>query len=257
MESTDNTDQPAPGKGARIGLRVILVAVLVHSAAIALWVAPPNILKDRIGFNNLRSYVLPMFDQSWSVFAPEADNGYDLFEIRGTLRGKNGRETQTGWVKVTAKEVGPQLRYHPFPSRTLLITDRLANDQLRLFGQLSPAQQTVVHVSGVSVSTATQNRRLLAAATNDTERQNARSYTWTEDAVEEFLSGIAYGVWGPDTVAVQYRQNQVFVPTYQSSKGDHQVTSGYLFVSNVRPIRHLDADERSAFTSYVRTWGIR
>lgn len=248
---------PPPTRAARAAVWFALALVVFHSAAIALWVSPNNLLKDRVGYDRLRSYVVPLFDQAWSVFAPEADNGYHLFEIRGTLRSADGTETQSSWIKVTAREVGPQLRYHPFPARTLLITDRLASDQLRLFTSLSEKQKEVVHVSGVGVTTALQGERLIAAAINGAERENARAYTRTELAVEGFLSGIARAVWGAEVVAVQYRQNEVFVPTYQRSHGSEQVTSGYQFVSNVRPLAHLDDADRSAFGRYVDTWDIR
>lgn len=243
--------------GARAALWLALLLVVAHSGAIALWVSPPNILKDRIGYQNLKSYVLPMFDQAWSVFAPEADNGYSLFEVRATLRSESGDESQTDWVKVTAREVAPQLRYHPFPSRTLLITDRLASDQLRLFNALSEAQKKVVHDSGVQVATTVQTDLLLDAATNDAEREAALTYSRTEVAVEAYLSGIAEAIWGDRATAIQYRQNTVFVPTYQKSKGSRQVTGGYDFVSNFRPIAPLTSGERETFNDYADKWKIR
>ena len=255
--TTTNDAGPGPGRGARAAVWFALVLVAFHSAAIALWISPNNILKDRVGYERLRSYVVPVFDQAWSVFAPEADNAYDLLEIRGTLRDDAGKERQTDWVKVTAREVRAQLEHHPFPSRTLLITDRLANEQLRLFNALSEKQKEVVHVAGVKVTTEVQQDRLLAAATNAAEEQTARAYTWTELSVERFLSGIADAVWGDQVVALQYRQNEIFVPTYQQSHGSRQVTTDYKFTSNVRPLRRPDAAERAAFGAYVAAWGIR
>lgn len=263
MERTNlhPASRPAPsaatGSAARIAVWVVLGLVALHTAAVALWVAPANTLKDRVGYERLRSYVLPMFDQAWSVFAPEADNAYDLFEIRGTLTDGSGRERQTEWIKVTAREVRPQLRYHAFPSRTALITDRLASDQLRLFNGLTEAQKQVVHDSGVEVPTPELAEKLLAVSTNDVERDEAAAYARTEVACERFLSGIAEAVWGEEVVAVQYRQNQVYVPTYQQSQGSDQVTSGYSFTSNVRPLVRLTGAERHAFGAYVEKWDIR
>lgn len=257
--TTTTTDPvtPGPGRGARAAVWFVLALVAFHSAAIALWISPNNILKDRVGYERLRSYVAPVFDQAWSVFAPEADNGYDLFEIRGTLRDASGAERQSEWVQVTAREVRPQLEHHPFPSRTLLITDRLAKEQFRLFNTLSEKQREIVHVSGVAVTTEVQGDRLLAAALNAGEVEAARAYTRTELSIEYFLSAIAEAIWADDVVAVQYRQNEIFVPTYQQSDGSKQITSDYKFVSNVRPLRAPDAAEQAAFGDYVAKWGIR
>lgn len=245
-----------PGRGARIALWIVFAAVTLHSAAIALWVSPPNILKDRVGYDRLRSYVQPMFDQAWSVFAPEADNGYDLFEIRGTLRDGSSEE-QTPWVKVTEREVGPEIRYHPFPSRATVITDRLAADQLSRFNELSDDQQHVLDGAEIDVSVEEQGERLLAAASTDAEREAARAYTRTETAIERYLSGIAYGLWGERAVGIEYRQYQVFVPKYQQRDGERQKTTGYLFASKVRPVQDLTDAEKRSFRAYADSRGIR
>src|SRR5690606_10171009 len=44
--------------------------VLLHTFVIATWVGPSTPVREAIGTDTLRSYVHPVFDQSWRIFAP-------------------------------------------------------------------------------------------------------------------------------------------------------------------------------------------
>jgi hypothetical protein len=248
---------PQHGLAARAALWVVLAVVLVHSAAIALWVAPTNLLRHTIGPDRLSGYILPMFDQAWSVFAPEADSQYDLFELRATLRGADGRETVTPWRPVTEREVVASLRYHPFPSRTALMSTRLGGHLQKAFNDLSQRQRDIVAASGRDVSVDEVGRRLTAAAADDVERLHVTTYLRTEVATEYFLSGMADAIWGEGVVAVQFRKYRIIATQYTNQQGSRQRRLPVELVSNWRAPHDLTEADRDAFSGYAAEFGIR
>lgn len=246
-----------PSRGARLGVWAMLIVVMFHAAAIALWVGPDNLLRRQIGFERLRSYVLPLFDQNWSVFAPEADFGNELFSIRATVRSGGGSTVQTSWVPVTAAEIVPAVRHHPFPSRTVAITNRLANEHVKVWGALSQAQKTVVGSSAADVTLAQLRQKVIGLATNDVERAAAVNYLKVETASEYFLTGIARGIWGDRLVSFQIFRSQLLIPNYETWKGARQIASGETFTSNWRPPVALSRDDLPVFRAYVAKFKIR
>jgi len=248
------SDNP-PGTGARLALWGVLVVVVLHAALVALWVAPTNLLERKVGPARLQSYILPMWDQSWGVFAPEADSAYDLFEIRGTLR-VDGVERRTSWVKVTAREVVANIRHHPFPSRTGLASTRLAAQVQTARSELSPAQQQIVTRADAKVTSDELASSLQAAATNQAERIRGTRFTSLEAVAEYYLSAIGDAVWGKGLVGIQYRTNKIRVPSYSAKKVGRQIVTGYGLYSNVRPVHALTAADRAAFASYTHEFGI-
>lgn len=253
-------EQPAgarsPRRIARWVLRFALVAVAVHAALIALWVAPNNLARQEIGPDRLGAYVLPMFDQTWRVFAPEADYRYDLFDIRALVEDEDGTLRETEWAEVTAREVAPAVLHHPFPSRTALMSTRLAGHVQQTFDDLSTAQQRIVAEAGQAVDLAELERRLIAAAVDDEERAAVAPYIRTETATERFLSGIAATVWGDRAVALQFRKYSLTVPNYTSGVEERQVKSAYSFHSNWRPVTAPIGQAEQVFAGYVDEYGI-
>lgn len=245
-----------PGSRARTALWLVLALVLLHASAVALWVGPENLLREKIGTDRLSSYILPMFDQNWSVFAPEADFGNDMLEIRATVTGPDGRDVRTDWVKVTAREIVPAVRYHPFPSRTTAITNRLATENVQVFGALGAKQQAVIATADQHVSLDGLRAQLLAAATSDTERTAVTGYLKVETAVEYFLSGIANAIWGDKLVMFQFRRNRQLVTNYETSRGTRVTTGAYTFTTNWRPVHALTAGDRAVYAAYVRKFDI-
>lgn len=260
MSNTLNSAPPAPvarTRAARAAVWITVLVVALHVTAIALWIGPDNQLRRHVGVSHLARYVLPVFDQNWSVFAPEADFGNDMFSVRAELRGADGAVTQTGWVKVTAREIVPAVRYHPFPSRTSAITNRLATEQVKTYGALTPAQQNVVAASGADVSLDLERTRLLAASQSPAERLAVTGFMKVETAVEYFLSGIADAIWGTKLVAFQVQRYRLVVPNYESWHGSRLADGGNAYTSPWRPVHALTPVDRSAYAAYVAKFGIR
>lgn len=255
-QHTRPASPPPPGRTARWVLRLALAAVAVHAVLIAIWVAPNNLARQEIGADRLGDYVLPMFDQTWRVFAPEADYQYDLFDVRALVEDENGELRETEWAEVTAREVAPAVLHNPFPSRTALMSTRLAGHVQQTFDDLSTTQQRIVGEAGQDVGLAELERRLLDAATDDAERRAVAPYIRTETATERFLSGVTGVVWGERAVALQFRKYSLTVPNYTSDVAERQVRSTYAFHSNWRPVTHPAGEAERAFADYVEQYGI-
>lgn len=248
-------DSQAPALPARLALWLVLAIVIVHTGIVALWVAPNNLLRQSIGVSRVNDYILPMWDQAWSVFAPEADSGYDRYEIR-VLVNRGGNEQATEWTPVTAREVVESVRHHPFPSRTALITTRLGGHLKRYYNVLNADQKQIVADADREVSLGDLRGRLLAAADTDAERDRVGPFMRAETATEHFLSGIADAIWGDDIVALQFRKDKMVVSRYTDVDRPRQVRTAYQHFSNWRPPIDLTSDERAAFAAYADEFGI-
>lgn len=257
--SADSHDQPAdlapqgdpPGIGARLALWGVLALVLAHTAAVALWIAPPNLMRQIVGNDRLTSYIRPTWDQAWSVFAPDADYRTDRLEVRALLRTDQGGTSWSPWVQLTSREVVDTVRHHPFPSRTALITTRLSGRVLAAFNKLGAAQKNAYAAADTKVDLQDLNRSLQAAAVSPKEKSAASYFMQLEGAIEYFLSGLGDAIWGETLLGVQYRRNYVDVANYSRPHTERQVLGGYNLVSNVRPVVRLTDADRAAYASYA------
>ncbi len=255
LAPTPQPGRPAPTLAARLALWLVLAVVVVHSGIVALWVAPNNLLRQSIGASRVQDYILPMWDQAWSVFAPEADSGYERYEVRALVKGGGG-ERATAWTPVTAREVVASVRHHPFPSRTALITTRLGAHVQRYYNSLNGDQKQLVADADREVSLEELRSRLIAAADSDAERRRVGPFMRAESATEHFLSGIADAIWGEGVVALQFRKDKMVVSRYTDTDRPRQVRVAYQYFSNWRPPITLTPAERDAFAAYADEFGI-
>ena len=96
----------------------MLVALLLtawHIFASFLWIAPAGPARNLVPGDLLRSYMLPLYGQSWSVFAPEPVNGDHRLEVRAVVM-RDGVEEVTDWVSPTDVELSLS-RHNLFPPR--------------------------------------------------------------------------------------------------------------------------------------------
>ncbi|MEV5003250.1 DUF5819 family protein [Nocardioides sp. LML1-1-1.1] len=251
--------RPEDVRGPALGVRVLLwgglAAVLGHSLVVALWVGPSNIARTEIGADRLGGYVEPLFDQAWSVFAPEADFRYDLVEVRGALTTDAGT-TETGWMEVTAKEVAPQVRLHPFPSRTTLMSTRLAGQLQSAWAELSARQKEVAGTARQDVPLSLLGARLRDAATTPAETTAAGAYLRTETSLERFVGALARVRWGDRLTAIQFRTYALTVPRPNAGARTRQVRSPYRLISPWRPVPVVPAEALDAFRGYADQLGI-
>ena len=100
----------------------------VHTVSIGIWVAPRTPIQDEIGSDTVRSYVLPWFEQNWSIFAPNPRRVAVTFEVRAMIDDpETGEETVTEWVDMVDGE-DQIVRHNPAPPRTSKIARRTTDN---------------------------------------------------------------------------------------------------------------------------------
>ena len=192
---------------------VALIAVLFagwHILASFLWIAPFSAnAREVVPGNALSSYMLPMFGQSWSVFAPEPVNGDYHFNVRAVLN--DGANTETGWVSATDVELS-MIRYNLTPPRAGIQSTELASSFKKSYDALSDVQRTIV--SGdftgedweVGLRAALERQGTGAATTaSDDADQKIDTFLSEEHRASAYATQVARAIWGDDVQDVQYR----------------------------------------------------
>lgn len=80
----------------------LIIAVLAHTFLIATWVGPSTPIRQAIGTETLRSYVLPVFEQNWRLFAPDVRRQEHGLEIRASIVHQQGEREMSEWVDLVA-----------------------------------------------------------------------------------------------------------------------------------------------------------
>jgi len=104
----------------------VIAFVLIHTVLIALWVAPMTPAREQLGNDRLRSYILPWFEQNWSIFAPNPRRTAVTFEVRAVYEDINGQSHTSEWTDLVDIE-DDIVRGNPMGSRASKITRRLAD----------------------------------------------------------------------------------------------------------------------------------
>lgn len=131
-EPTPNTPPPARAQTNirnrhRVAAVAIAVVLGVHLAAMFLWISPRTPVTDAVDAP-LRAYTLPMFQQSWSLFAPDPVHAAYYLEVRRVPQDLS----ETPWLSASAVELAG-LHHHLLPTTATNITNKtasLANEAL-------------------------------------------------------------------------------------------------------------------------------
>ncbi|MDN6498522.1 MAG: DUF5819 family protein, partial [Yaniella sp.] len=89
---------------AKILAQPVIPFVVVHTLLIAMWVAPMTPAREQFGNDNLQTYVMPWFEQDWSIFAPNPRRTAVTFEVRAVYTDSEGTNNTTPWVDLVALE---------------------------------------------------------------------------------------------------------------------------------------------------------
>jgi hypothetical protein len=197
----------------RAGLLIAAALTVWHVWATFLWVAPPTPLRQLVPGNLLTDYMIPLYGQSWSVFAPDPINGNYTFKVRAIVD-NSGKQTQTDWVDATAVELSM--------SEDNLFPPRAANVAVQQASQFKGAWDAL-----------TADHKVIAALGyfdgNWQKREAAKMKTYGTPAVvdayitqerytDAYATQVAEAVWGKNVTRVQfqiYRQN---IPDFYSRK---------------------------------------
>src|SRR5690625_4230056 len=147
-DSSDPTTVETPRPPARLSRvkRVFLLAAVLFTAfhvfASFLWIAPASGLRQLFPGETLQRYMIPMFGQSWSVFAPNPINGDYRFQVRATIS-KDGELVETEWVDTTAAELSMHVR-NLFPPRGAMTSHDLSSRFKGAYDDLNDGQKETV-----------------------------------------------------------------------------------------------------------------
>lgn len=209
---------PAPRQASpKLWVRLVaFVAVLFagwHILASFLWIAPFSAnAREIVPGNALSSYMLPMFGQSWSVFAPEPVNGDFHFNVRAVLEDDAGSRSETGWVSATDVELS-MIRYNLTPPRAGIQSTEVASNFKKAYDALTDTQRTIAAGDftaaewEVGLRAALENDAKNATDTTQADKnaQNVEEFLHQEHRSTAYATQVAEAVWGDEVVEVQYR----------------------------------------------------
>jgi uncharacterized Zn finger protein len=227
---------------------IVLLGVL-HTLVIALWVAPPSIVKDTVGGAWLSAYVRPVFDQSWSIFAPIPQRGSVSLEVRAMLRDD---DTPTRWVDVTGEETAT-VQSNPSPTRMAIASRRIASTLADGWQRMDDEQRAAALEPAAPASAPALKDRLEKAAAKGGDPSSVELYLQGQESVAHYGTLVARGLWGADVIDIQVRTTQYFVQEYGRSPR----------LSAQPPVQHgwwtaapVTDDAQAAFDDYVGRWDV-
>lgn len=202
----------------RLVVVTIGVVLAVHTAAITIWIQPPNPFRDAVGGENLYRYInnefFP-FEQSWSVFAPTPRRISDTIRLRAVVEDpKTGQETRTEWVDVTTL-VTRKIKYDITPARIEEATRRIGariNSNMFKFNQ---EQKLLVQGGYLKTSTDKLAEALLAAkGDGQGDANEINAYILYDDMLVRFATMYAQAAWDGKVTQIQYKVGYQAVPAY-------------------------------------------
>lgn len=185
-------------RGAMI---VFSLFIAWHVFASFLWIAPPSPLREVVPGKMLSSYMIPMFGQSWSVFAPEPINGDFRINVRAVTN-ESGKEEATEWVDATEVELS-MIQYNLFPPRAGLGAYEVASQLKGSFDKLTDDHKVI---AGLNYFDNDWEPRLEEKMKEYGKPELVDAYLDAESQALAYSSQVAFAMWGQEHVQrVQYR----------------------------------------------------
>lgn len=217
---TDKTETKTVGRPV-VKRALMVVAMLLtafHLFASFLWIAPSSTMRQVIPGNLLSEYMIPLWGQSWSVFAPEPINGDYYFDVRAVVKTAGGEEI-TDWVRATDVELDHST-YRPFPPRSAGLGVGVASDLKGSWEDLPDDQKAIVKLDYFKGDDSVN--RLEAKLGEYKDSDNAvDGYMDSENTATAYATQVAKAIWGEDVQRVQYQAaRQNVVPFAERNNGD-------------------------------------
>ena len=202
MKTTEPTKKRSPL------VRVIMVIAALftgwHIFASFLWIAPYSPLREVVPGNLLHNYMIPMFGQSWSVFAPEPINGDYRFEVRALV--KDGDDlVQTDWVDATEVEIS-MIQYNLFPPRAGIGSNEVSSQVKGAIDDLTDDHKVVAALNYFDED---WSERLEDKLDEYGEEALVDTYMTAEQQALAYASQVAFAMWGEENVErIQYQSSR-------------------------------------------------
>ena len=206
---------------ARI-LTICVCALLAwHFLATYTWNAAPNAVRAAIGQQALESWMIPMFGQSWSVFAPNPGSVNQNLEVRAVLDG----DITTDWYSLTDRSTRKDVQGHLIPSRMYLNDYILAN---RYYDAALAIPVEIRDIAGEERAegdwwVVLEGAMLEASGVEADTRIS--EFVLYERTVLGLVTEAAIGRWGEDVSMVQVRVVKTPVVPFEQRATDTQMDS--------------------------------
>lgn len=224
---------------------VALVMTAWHVAASFLWIAPAGPARDAVPDAALRNYMLPMYGQSWSVFAPAPINGDHRLDIRAVVV-ENGEERVTDWVRATDVEISLS-RHNLFPPRAANLAINVSSAHQSAYDDLNDDHEAVVAVDYVQDE---WQPRLEEDLESDDDGA-VDPYLEAEEELTAYATQVAYAVWGENVARVQFQTTrQNVVPFAERNDSGAQKPPLQVVNTGWRGLVERDGQSREQFADY-------
>lgn len=234
-----------------------IAAVLLHTLVISMWVGPNTPVRQMVGNDTLRSYVMPVFEQSWMIFAPTPRRVAVNLEIRAEyIDPATGDPVITGWTDLVDGE-DALIAGNPFPPRMSLAGRRVANTLNAAMGDLNDDQLALVAANYLTTPTTVLGNQMMDVTDSSVPSGTVGTYLTYDDAATH-LATLYYSASLGDVeiTYVQFRTGMRYAPTWApgapGSIDDAPIT---WFDYGWRQPTHLTDDELELFAPYLRMSG--
>lgn len=208
-----STQVGPPRRWQRIFVSGVLALVLIHSALIALWLAPDNAIRSAVGGDRLASYVNPYFQQSWTRLDPRLQRVDEKLEIRAVVvHPETGEEITTDWIDVVDLDLQRSGGWRN-RDRAADLTRHLAVNLNQMILNLGDDDRAVFAQDYTEGSARGLRGDLIQAGAST---RNAANYAVTERMVIAFASLYADAYWQGRILQVQVRPGIRVLPEDRS-----------------------------------------
>lgn len=224
---------------------VLLGVVAAHVAATFLWVQPATPVRNALA-GPLTSYMTPMFQQNWSLFAPNPVQDQYLLEVRGV----RADLSTTPWLTPSADELAG-LRRSVLPGRDVRLTAELSRSASQAVGALPDAARGYVGWS-YHHDAPTRLRDAMAATDGGTVTPAMRTALDYDEVLTAYATQYVLARAPQEVVAyVQYRiVRQTATGYYGEDRGT--TTREVTVASGRRPLTTVAGQDAAGFAAHVR-----
>jgi len=173
-----------------------------HIAATALYATPATPLRELLPEAAFTAYNYPMFDQNWSVFAPDPISSNYEISVRGAEL-VDGELVNTEWVNASETEL-KLLRHNPLSPRAGYAAYAQALGTYLAYNKLSDTEKAVVAGSYFEGDSWSLNLENDLRAQQGTDEATVNAYLKEEWVTTAYATQVAKAVWGKDVAYVQY-----------------------------------------------------
>lgn len=249
MQHAEQSARPSRVSAGRKAVVTVLALLLGwHVLASTLWITPSSPARDVVPGDTLREYMLPMFGQSWSLFAPDPISADYYFDVRAVVD-QDGEEVTTDWVRASDVELS-RATHRLFPPRSASSAIAQATLLRGAWVDLSQDQKAVA--SAHYYKGEDWGSRLhgdLAAASGS---EDARSAFEEEDSASiAYATRVATAVWGDGVQRVQYRVARHSVVPFDDRHSSASARPSPVFIEpGWRGAEHASPEAQGLFTEY-------